>query len=62
MKTKLTHEERLERRKQMAEAVRNGSAPGEVAGQFGVTLKTVQDACAEYQVSLPKKPTEPAAA
>lgn len=45
----LTHEQRRERRKQMADAVMAGQDVGEVANQFGVGVHTVYAAIQEFR-------------
>lgn len=44
----------------MADAVANGKSIGEVANIFQVTLKSVREACHEFNVALPSRvvPTE----
>jgi DNA-binding CsgD family transcriptional regulator len=42
------------RRRQIAEAVRAGKPPGEIARQFGVSLTTVRMACTENGVPMPR--------
>ncbi len=46
----LTHTERAERRKRIAEACRNGKSADEVAFDEGVALRLVFDACGIYDV------------
>lgn len=50
----MTHEERAERRRQIAECVKQGENPSTVASEFGVTIETVKNACYEYTVQFPK--------
>jgi len=47
---KLTHAARFERRRLIAEAVKSGQKQSTVARMFGVSIRTVADACAEYEV------------
>lgn len=47
---KLTHAARSERRRLMAEAVKGGNSAPSVARMFSVSLRTVYDACAEFEV------------
>lgn len=47
---KLTHEQRRERRRQMAEAVRAGKDLDVICREFGVGVGTIDDACREFQV------------
>lgn len=47
----LTHAQRRERRERMAERVRNGEAPNDVADSEKVSLKTVQKACQVARVN-----------
>jgi DNA-binding GntR family transcriptional regulator len=44
---KLTHADRLEMRRKMARAVRDGKLPASVASEFGVSLETVRRALVE---------------
>lgn len=46
----MTHAEKFERRRQMAEAVRGGKDPNEVAQDFRVTSQLVLIACREHGV------------
>lgn len=48
----MTHEERMERRAQLAEQVRKGKNAKEVAKAHGVSYGLVQAACAEHGVDL----------
>jgi transposase-like protein len=54
-RTSLTHEERRERRREIAEAVRSGAGIGDVAKQFGVSTATVDIAIKEFGVDSPKR-------
>lgn len=47
----MTHAERRERRKAIAEFVRSGKSPHEAARIFGVGRRTVTDACLEHGVT-----------
>lgn len=47
---RLTHEERHKRREQMARQVKRGVKVQTVASRFGVTIRTVYDACREFGV------------
>lgn len=53
---KLTHEQRHERRQQMAVAIASGKSVPEVAGQFGVSVQTVYDAAHGGGVKPIKRP------
>jgi len=53
----MTHAERAERRRQMAQAVRKGVSQFDVARTFGVTLPRVRDACREHRVDYPERGT-----
>lgn len=50
---RLTHPQRRERRRAMAEAVRGGKTLAQVAADFGVTGETVGVAVKEFQVDRP---------
>ena len=54
-KSKLTHKDRADRRKSMADMVRSGVAPQEVAKKTKVTLATVFLACKENGLKIEKK-------
>lgn len=49
----MTHAEKRNRRKLMAQAVKSGTPVGEVARMFGVTVRLVQMACQEHGVKPP---------
>ena len=50
MTQRMTHVERRERRRQIAEAVAAGMTLGEAARSFGVGTRTAYGACVEYSV------------
>ena len=55
----LTHKERLQRRKEIAEAIkREKLSIGEVANRFQVSFQTVRQSCIEFGVQLPNKRRE----
>jgi hypothetical protein len=54
----LSHQERSERRRRIAEAVASGSLTSEVAKEFGVTVATVNLAIREYGISCDGKMPE----
>jgi DNA-binding NarL/FixJ family response regulator len=47
---RMTHKEKLERRKQIAQAIRDGKHTHVVAKQFGVGIGTIRSACIENGV------------
>jgi transposase-like protein len=49
----MTHEEKRERRKLVAQAIKAGKSPAEVARKYGVGLSAMRDACAEHGVEFP---------
>ena len=52
----LTHREKWERRKEMAEKVKKGAQPERVANEYGVSVATVRNACREnFVASEPKR-------
>jgi transposase len=48
----MTHAQKFERRRLMAEAVRGGKLPDEVAREFRVSLQLVHLACREHAVEV----------
>ena len=46
----MTHEQRTQRRKKIADAVKAGGSLGAVARRFRVTVTTVKNACTENRV------------
>lgn len=56
--TSMTHEERRERRRAMATRVDQGARPGSVASEFGVSVQTVYNACAEFAPTEAKDKSE----
>lgn len=57
----MTHLEKFERRKRIADAVRSGKTPGEVARAERVSLNLVREACRENGVSTARQSTQVAA-
>lgn len=56
----MTHEQRRERRKRIADAVRAGKTSDEIARQFGTGRETLRRACEENDVPVPcEAPREP---
>lgn len=53
-----THRQRADRREAIAEAVRAGDAPREVALEFGVSMGTVYHACQAGGVALTRRPVQ----
>jgi transposase-like protein len=51
----LSHQQRRERRSQVADALRAGAPITEICSQFGVSRKTVFDAADEFDVVRPQK-------
>lgn len=51
---KLTHKERAERRRSIAEFVKGGRSRQEAAAKFGVAYDTVTNACREYSIIGPQ--------
>lgn len=51
--TRMTQQERADRRKEMADYVREGHTLYETAREFGVTAETVRDACRTHDVDIP---------
>lgn len=49
----MTHEEKRQRREEIAKAVATGSSLPEVARRFRVGLRTVYDSCREFDVDVP---------
>ena len=49
----MTHKERKQRRRQIAEAIRNGDSVKQVCHDFSVTWNTVNNSCIEYGVVFP---------
>ena len=45
---RLGHADRATRRENIAKAITAGESPAAVARKFGVTIRTVQDACREF--------------
>jgi transposase-like protein len=59
---RMSHADRRERRRQIAEAMRSGGDVGEVARQFSVSISAVRDACREWNVLIqPPRPQQSAA-
>jgi transposase-like protein len=58
--TRISHADRLKRRRRMAKAVKRGQTVYEVAGDFGVTINTVRNACQEAGVPTTTDTTKPA--
>lgn len=56
----MTHDEKRARRTQIADAVRLGGNPGEIAFKFKVSLSTVHSSCTEFGVPLPNTSRGPA--
>jgi transposase-like protein len=50
----MTHEERRERRRQIAEVIRGGGSITDAAQMFGCTTEQVRRACLENRVKLPR--------
>ncbi|MBE3039679.1 MAG: hypothetical protein IMZ62_12825 [Chloroflexi bacterium] len=54
----MTHVERRERRKRIVEMVKAGASVAEVAAREGLCLNSIQLACREHGLELPRKPYE----
>lgn len=50
---RLTQEERADRRKEMADYVKEGHTAYEAAQEFGVTADTVREACRTFGIEIP---------
>lgn len=54
----MTHEERAKRRRSIADDVAAGATTDEVATKYGVAIATVENACAEFGITLVSEPIE----
>lgn len=50
----MTHEERFQRRRQIALSVKNGNNIAEICKYYGCSVHTVRNACNEFNVKYPR--------